>query len=547
MAGNFVQRLQGESQKLLQSLSLTQKLLFGSLTAATLAALVAVAIWAQQPSWATLYAGLNDKDAGAIVEQLKESRTPYELQAFKGGTAVRVPADSVHDLRLQMASQGLPREGGVVGFELFDKDTMGLTSNLFDLNYQRALEGELSRTIMQVESVERARVHLAIPKKQIFSELAEDATASITLRLKPNMALAPEQVQGIAKMVAGSVPGLDPKNVTITDSLGNVLSDADLLAAQNPAPGKFTDQQLAYQRTLEKQIRQDVERMLGRVVGRENVNVQVKVEPDFNLEETVSKSYTPNANQTAQDIKALRSERVTREAGAGKVPTPGGVPGVSTNMPSYQQIPVDNANSNFNHEDVVRNYEVPEVQTKTVKTPGSIRRMTLSVAINSVAPAIDAGPDGLEADDPKLQNLRDLAITAAGVDLTRGDKVAVHTVLFDDTALKAEAAALNKAEQSDLVRSLALYGLLALAVVVLGGLIYLAFGRRREIEPEEELDTHFLPEPEPERTMEDSPMLQELQEAASQRAVAVKSLSQMAKEDPAQMARLLRAWMTEGT
>lgn len=546
MAGNFVQRLQGESQKLLQSLSLTQKLLFGSLTAATLAALVAVALWAQQPSWATLYAGLNDKDAGAIVEQLKEARTPYELQSFKGGTAVRVPADSVHDLRLQMAAQGLPREGGVVGFELFDKDTMGLTSNLFDLNYQRALEGELSRTIMQLEGVERARVHLAIPKKQIFSELAEDATAAITLRLKPNMTLAPEQVQGIAKMVAGSVPGLDPKNVTITDSLGNVLSDAEMLASQNPAPGKFTDQQLTYQRTLEKQIRQDVERMLGRVVGRENVNVQVKVDPDFNLEETVSKTYTPNANQTVQDIKALRSERVTRETGAGKVPTPGGVPGVTTNMPSYQQTPVDNTNSNFNHEDVVRNYEVPEVQTKTVKTPGSIRRMTLSVAINSLAPAIDAGPDGLEADDPKLQNLRDLAITAAGVDLTRGDKVAVHTVLFDDTALKAEAAALNKAEQSDLIRSLALYGLLALAVVVLGVLIYLAFGRRRELEPEEDLDTHFLPEPEPERTMEDSPMLQELQEAASQRAVAVKSLSQMAKEDPAQMARLLRAWMTEG-
>lgn len=266
MASGYFQRLRNEGRNFYQSLTRSQRWLIGGASAAVVISLLVVGVWLQQPQWSTLFAHLDSKDAAQIVEQLKEENIPYQLQNQAGGTLIQVPAAQVHDLRLQMAAQDLPREGGVFGFELFDQDNMGLTNRSFDLNYQRALAGELSRTIMQLEAVERARVHLAIPRKQIFTDMQDPPTASVTLKLKPLASLGEEQVKGISKLVAGSVPGLEQKNVTITDASGNVLFDAEM-AEGTQSQARLNRQQLELQQANEQEIRQNVERILSRVVG----------------------------------------------------------------------------------------------------------------------------------------------------------------------------------------------------------------------------------------------------------------------------------------
>lgn len=544
MASGYFQRLQEESRKFYQKLSRNQKWLLGGTAVLGLALLIVIAVWARQPQWSTLYAHLDSKDAGKIVNYLKDNDIPYQIKTRTLGSTIEVPADQVHELRLQMAAQDMPNEGGVVGFELFDKDNkMGMTNRVFDVNYQRALAGELARTIMQLDAVEKARVHLAIPHKQIFSQLDEPPTASVTLRLKPLAQLDEAQIKGISKLVAGSVPGLEQKHVTITDTAGNLLFDG---SDQSPEEelAKLNQEQLKYQQRIEQEIRQNVERILGRVVGPGRVNVQVKASLDFDKEESVSKSYRPNDNQSSEDIRALRSEQQTSESGKGSEPVVGGKPGAETNIPGYTEKSTDNSNAQYNRKDIIRNYEVPEVKTTRVKDPGQITRLTLSVALDSQSPAINA-PEGLDSNDPLVQNLRNLAIAAAGLDLKRGDTIAIYALPFDNTQLNQDRKAMEGDPQSLLLRSL-LYGLGGLGVLFILFLLWLLLRRRQResVEGENLEEGGFLPH-EQEFPILEAPQDPEYLEAAARRAQAVKSLTEMAREDPSQVARLLKIWMQE--
>lgn len=543
MAASYFQRLRNETWKFLKDLSLSQKLGLGLIVLVSLTALVALVLWAQQPQWTTLYAELGHKDAALMVDYLKEKQVNYQLRSQPQGVQILVPAQQVHELRLEMAAQDLPKEGGVVGFELFDKDTMGFTNNLFDLNYQRALAGELARTIMQMEGVERARVHLAIPKKQLFSQLDDPPSASVTLRLKPDTSLSLEQVRAISKLVANGVPGLQEEQVTVTDTQGNLLFDREML---DPESGKgltqVNTQRLEFQRTLEKRIRQDVEKMLVQVVGAGNVTVQVKAELDFDKQETLSKNYTATTGNNG--VAAVRSEKESSESGQGTQTAPGGVPGVTSNIPTYQEASTE-SDSSFTRKEVVRNFEVPEVQTKVIKSPGQIRRLTLSVAINSLAPALNSPSGAIRPDDPMLRNLRELAIAAAGINLERGDTIAVHALPFDDSDIRNEQEAMERAASREMWRNLMITGVVALGILALLLVVWLAFGRRKPLAEGELLDanTPLLP------GQEEALALQEpestLDEASARRTQIIQGLTRVARENPARMARLLRLWMSE--
>jgi flagellar M-ring protein FliF len=549
MAASYLKRLREESTQFFSNLSLPQKIGLGAFSVVAVGGLLSLVLWAQQPQWSTLYAELGNKDAGAMVDLLKEKHITYQLRNQPQGTQILVPAQTVHDLRLEMAAKDLPKEGGVVGFELFDKDTMGITNNLFDLNYQRALSGELARTIMQMDGVERARVHLAIPKKQLFTQLEEPATASVTLKLKSDNPLNAEQIKGISKLVANSVSGLAQKNVSVTDTQGHLLFDSEMFDSENGSEvTRVNTQRLEYQRTLEKRIRSDVEKMLVQVVGDGNVTVQAKAELNFDKEESVSKDFSPTTGTSPKTVQSLRSEKESQESGQGTQTSPGGVPGVTSNIPSYQETNSDQ-NSNYSRKEVVRNFEVPEVETKVVKSPGQLRRLTLSVAINSLAPALNSSPAGLPADDPILKNLRDLAVAAAGINIARGDSIAIHAMPFDDSNLRNEQAAMDQAANRELWKNILTTGVVALSVLALLILVYWAFGRRR-VPREGELvaeNAHLFLQKKSHLELEEPPELAGLTEATARRAQAVKGLTQMAHEDPARMARLLRAWMSEGS
>jgi len=545
MASGYFQRLKSEGLTFYQTLSRTQKWLLGGAAFGVIAVLVVVFIWAQRPDWHPLYTDLTSQDAGQIVAYLKENNIPYQAESSGVGTVIQVPANQVHELRLQMAAQGMPKEGGVMGFELFDQDnTMGMTNRVFDLNYQRALSGELARTMMQLDAVEKARVHLAIPPKQIFSELQDTTSAAVTLKLYSGKQLSEAQIRSLSKLVAGSVPGLTQEQVTIADASGNLLFDSSM-ADETENTSRLNREQLELQKLTEKEIRQNVERILTRVIGPGRVNVQVKARLNFDKEESVSTNFSSNDNPEGANLRALRSEKEITESGQGTEPVPGGVPGTDANLPGYRQLEGE-SNAAYERKDLTRNYEVPETQTKLVKDPGQIARLTLSVALDSQAPAIDA-PEGLDQNDPLIQNFRNLAVAAAGLDLERGDTIAIYAMPFDNSLAKSQQAAMESQEQLAFWTRAAVLGLIGLAILLILLALMMLWSRYRRLPVEAEaLDEALLPAEETYPGLE-PPYDPELTAASARRAQAVRSLTDMAREDPAQVARLLRVWMQEGT
>ncbi len=545
MASTYFRQLKDESQKFYSGLSRRQRWVLGGVGVIVFVGLLSLTFWLQQPNWGVLYSDLDSKDAGQMVAYLKENDVAYTVETKGVGTTVRVPQDRVHELRLQMAAQDLPLQGGVTGFEIFDQDSnMSMTNRVFDLNYQRALAGELARTIMEIDSVEKARVHLAIPPKQIFVQLQDPATASVTLKMKPMARLSETQVKGISKLVAGSVPGLEQSHVTIADTAGNLLFDADMADdSQNLA--QLNRQQLELQRNVEKETRQNVERILSRVVGPGRVSVQVKALLNFDKEESVSKTYQPNDNPAGNNTRALRSEKEVIESGKGTEPVVGGVPGTGSNLPSYREQ-VTEGEAQYNRSNTTRNFEVPETQTKLTKDPGWVERLTLSVAVDSQSPAIDS-PEGLDRNDPLLKSLESLAMTAAGLDVKRGDTIAIYALPFENSVVEAERNAFEQSALREYWQQIALWVILGL--LVLAGLITLLIwsSRRRRVQHEARLEEESLLGP-----IDQYPSLKaahspELLEAVARRTQAVKSLTDMAREDPAHVARLLRLWMQESS
>lgn len=539
MAADYFRRLRTEAQSFYGGLPQGRKILLGVFLLGFLAILIAIILWSQQPRWSTLYGELSPQDAGQITQYLKEQDIPYRLENAGLGTAVQVPENQVHEIRLQMAAVDLPREGGVMGYELFDQDNnMGMTNRVFDLNYQRALSGELARTIMQMDAVEKARVHLAIPRKQVFSALQDPPAASVTLKMRPLSQLSPAQIVGMSKLVANSVPGLTEKHITITDSSGKLLFDGST-TGDSLADGELNPKQLAYQRNAEKEIRQNVERILTRVVGAGHVNVQVSARINFDQEQSVSKNFEPNANPNGDNTRVLRSEKEITETGQGTEPVPAGAPGVTSNVPAYREQQTQ-SDASYNRRDITRNFEVPETQVTRVKEPGEIERITLSVALNSLSPAINA-PEGLDNNDPLIQNLKSLASGAAGLDTERGDTLAMYALPFENSDLQQQQEALKQMDQRDFWTQVIIGTLLALAC--LAALVFFLFWRRRQtIEGEAvEEETFFSHYP----SLEAPALDPALTEAVSKRQQTVNSLTEIAEKEPAQMAQLLRSWLQE--
>lgn len=540
MAADYFRRLRTEAQSFYGGLPQGRKILLGGFSLAFLVVLIAIIVWSQQPQWSTLYGELSAQDAGQITQYLKEQDIPYQLENAGLGTAIQVPENRVHEIRLQMAAVDLPREGGVMGYELFDQDNnMGMTNRVFDLNYQRALSGELARTIMQMDGVEKARVHLAIPRKQVFSALQDPPAASVTLKLRPLSQLSPAQITGMSKLVANSVPGLSAKNITITDSSGKLLFDGST-ADDSVANGELNPKQLAYQRNAEKEIRQNVERILSRVVGAGQVNVQVSARINFDQEQSVSKNFEPNANPNGDNTRVLRSEKEITETGQGTEPVPAGAPGVTSNVPAYREQQTQ-SDASYNRRDVTRNYEVPETQVTRVKEPGEIERITLSVALNSLSPAINA-PEGLDSSDPFMVNLKNLASAAAGLDTERGDTLAMYALPFDNTDLEQQQDALNQMDQRDFWIQV-IVGVLLAALCLAALFFFLVWRRRRQSVEGEAIEetTFFSNYP----SLEAPALDPALSEAVNKRQQTVNSLTEMAEKEPAQMAQLLRSWLQE--
>ncbi|MBK5017456.1 flagellar basal-body MS-ring/collar protein FliF [Pantoea sp. S62] len=417
--------------------------------AAVVAIVIAMVLWAKQPSYSVLYNNLTDEDGGAIVTQLTQMNIPYRFA--ENGGALMVPEANVHELRLRLAQQGLPK-GGSVGFELLDKEKFGISQFSEQVNYQRALEGELARTIESLGPVKSARVHLAMPKPTLFVREQKAPSASVTLTLQPGRALDEGQIQAIAHMVSSSVAGLPPGNVTVVDQTGRLLTRSD------NAGRDLNDAQLKYSSEVEARYQQRIEAILNPILGQGNVHAQVTAQINFDTAEQTDEKYQPNANPSNT---AIRSRQTSTSDQSGS-PYPGGVPGALSNQPApANTAPVTTPNNNAangqaangqnnaannasqttstaaassaptnSRRDDTVNYELDRSIRHTKVNVGDVQRLSVAVVVNFRA---DDKGKAVALNEQQLKQIEDLTREAMGYSQTRGDSVNVVNSQFNTT------------------------------------------------------------------------------------------------------------------
>jgi flagellar M-ring protein FliF len=413
---------------MLSKFSINQRMIILVALAGSIAGLIAITLWTQQPDMQVLFTNLNPEDAAGIVDKLKETKVPYETTG--GGTTVLVPSAQVHELRLQLATQGLPHGGGV-GFEIFDRSSIGVSDFVQKLNYRRALQGELARTIAQMPEIERARVHLATPERRLFSSDENRARASVVVSLRNGQTLAKTQVNGIVHLVSSSVEGLQVRDVTVVDGHGRLLSSA---AGSDDAAG-LTGSQLEYQRTLEKDIETRIQTMLERIVGVNKAVVRVSSILDFRKIETTEERYDPNS-------QVVRSEQRGQEKSNGVNGVSGGVPGVQSNVPEApSQEPTQSSSSNNQTKNETVNYEISRTVSRVVESTGGIKQLSVAVLVDGIYESVKgAGGETAPSDTVKkyvarpeedMKRIEEIVKKAMGYSAERQDQVQVTNVQFD--------------------------------------------------------------------------------------------------------------------
>ncbi len=408
--------------------SINQRMIILVALAGSVAGLIALALWTQQPDMQVLFTNLNSEDAASIIEKLKESKTPYDTTG--GGATILVPTAQVHDLRLTLASQGIPKGGGV-GYEIFDRTSIGMSEFVQKLNYRRALQGELARTIAQMPEVERARVHLAIPERRLFAAEQERPRASVIVSLRNAQMLSKGQVQGVVHLVASSVEGLQARDVTVVDGHGHLLSST----AQDETAG-LTNTQLEYQRTIEKDIEGRIQSMLERIVGLNKAEVRVSSLIDFRKVETTEERYDPNG-------QVVRSEQRGQEKANGVNGMSGGVPGVQSNVPpGTEQEPTPTSSNATQTKNETVNYEISRTVSRIVEPIGSIKKLSVAVLVDGTyetpktagdaadKPAGEVVKKYIPRSEEDLKRIEDIVKKAMGYSAERQDQVQVVNVQF---------------------------------------------------------------------------------------------------------------------
>ncbi len=392
---------------------LRNKAIFFVIVSMVLAALLLTFTWMQRADFQVLYSNLSEEDAGLIVQKLKDLKIPYRTSA----TGIMVPADKVHELRLQLATHGLPQGGGV-GFEVFDKTNFAMTDFVQKLNYRRALQGELARTIRALSEVEQCRVHISVPERSLFTRDEDRPKASVLLKLKQGRRLSEGQVQGIVHLVASSVEGLDPKDVTIVDSKGEMLtsSASNIMGLSNA--------QIEFQRNYEKELEGKIASLLEPVVGKGKARVKVVAAMDFTRIEKTEERFDP-------DSQVIRSEQRNIEKSTSG--STGGVPGVGSNLPNKSAPTFSSPKGQTEKKNEIINYEISRVTSHVISNPGEIKRLSAVVLVDGIYTVQEGSKDKKynPRSEEDLKKIEEMVKRAIGFSQERGDEVKVVNMPFE--------------------------------------------------------------------------------------------------------------------
>jgi flagellar M-ring protein FliF len=430
--------------------------------------LAALYLWSRAPDYKVLYSNLSDRDGGAIITALQTMNVPYKFT--DAGGAILVPSDQVHEMRLRLAQQGLPK-GGSVGFELMDNEKFGISQFAEQVNYQRALEGELERTINALSAVSDSHVHLAIPKPTVFVSEKQSPTASVLINLWPGRVLDDGQVAAVTHMVSSAVPDMPAKNVTIVDQNGNLLTA--------PTTGNGLDAtQLKYVTQIQQDTQRRIDAILAPLFGEGNVHSQVAADVDFSKIEQSSEKYTPN--ETPKD-SAIRSQQTSESKEVGQTPS-GGVPGALSNTPPQPaSAPIANptpasgasaASANLGpsseHKDTTTNYELDKTVRHVEQPQGQVRRLTAAVLVNYKPTADAKGHVTMQPlSAAQLAQVKQLASDAMGFNSQRGDSLNVVNGEFSTGIKSPDLPLWKQPETLNLATTVGKYVLMGMVFLVL--------------------------------------------------------------------------------
>lgn len=478
-------------------LNSNQKVLVGGLSAAFVALVLFVLSWASQPDYAVLFANLEPADGSSILDRLRTDKIPYQVR--DGGRTILVPQNSVHETRLSLAGAGLPGSG--TGYEILDTNKLGWTDFVQKLQYRRALEGEIARTIQTLEEVQAARVHLVIPEPSLFVSEEKPTTASVVLRMKPGGRLAAPQVRGIVHLVSSAVEGLHPEDVTLLDVMGNLLSQPH----QDPLVGVTSDQ-ISLVRGLEEQLTGKVQTLLETVLGPGKAVVRIAAEMSFEKKEETLESYDAES-------PVVRSEERTDQTGSDGSKT----------------------------ESATTNYEISKKVAHISSPTGQIKRLTASVFVDGTYGGTGKQKTYVPRTADELTKFENIIRTAVGFDPARGDLLTVENVQFDTSAIDRERKEMENAGRLELLMNVgSKVGSAALVLIVLFMLVKVL---RRSTSESGERSTRGVDV----TVGGGGPALLEskhVEEDIEFKRIQYK-LQELAKEKPEDLGRLVRIWLRE--
>ncbi|MBI3555877.1 MAG: flagellar M-ring protein FliF [Deltaproteobacteria bacterium] len=405
-----------------------------------IASLAAMFFWVGDTGYQTLGTNLASEDATAIMRVLRDKKIPFRVE--NDGKTIKIPPEAVYDLRLELATMGMP-QSGVVGYEVFDKQSFGQTSFVQKINQKRALEGELMRTINNLKGVRRSRVHLAMPNKSTFIEDQKRATASVVIDLDPGQQLQDKQVTGISHMIASAIEGMEIGDVTIVDGNGKMLSKNtnDPLAIQ-------TATMVDFQQKMEQEYEKRVQDVLTRVVGEGKVVAKVALDLDFTQQSETQTQYDSEGS-------AVKSQQKENHVMDGSRPIVSGAPGAASNTPGPASVTPE-VRSNTQKVFETTNFAVPEKITRATKPVGAIKKMSVAVLVDGVYNKDPANPDRAPAfakwSDEKMAEFKTIVASSVGLDLKRGDSIEVKNMEFRREDMDNADAAIAAFERRKMMR-----------------------------------------------------------------------------------------------
>ena len=497
-----------------------------SLVALALASLVVMSLWLKSPDYQLLYANLSNEDAGAVVEKLKSQKVPYEIT--NNGRTIRVASDMIHEVRLQLASEGLP-EGSDVGLEIFEDTPLGMTDFIQKLNFQRALQGELTRTINSLDAVSQARVHLVIPKDNLFRKEKPKGKASVTLKIKSGKSLSEGQIQGIVHLVSASVGSIEASDVVIVDLKGNLLSGDK----ESSREAMVSASNFKHKLRVEKELQAKIIKMLEEALGTGNIIAKVSTDLDFEQVERTEEIFDP-------DSQVVRSENQISESSTGATP-PGGIPGVQGLVPNGEDgTGAAGQAAQRNKSNALFNYEINKVVKRVSKPVGEITKLSVAVMIDGTFTGDP--PEYKPRTQEEMDKYLEIVKSAVGFDQERGDVIKVENIQFDRSQFDEEKEALAQAEQIEMAIEIG-------KLVV--GLIFLILFFTRVIRPiitwmtttvEVVPEAGQLGAAEMEEVDEEK---RRLTETASEATHIREAVADFVANDPKYTAGVIRKWMRE--